>query len=115
MRLGIIIIFLLLTGYSNSENVFEGNCSYYSYSLDGKKTASGEIYNKHKLTCAHRTLPFNTKLRITYVKTGKRVTVKVNDRGPYTKGRVLDISSAAAKKIGLLQDGTGKVKCEVLK
>ncbi len=115
MRLCFIILFLLLVGCSKTEDAFEGNCSYYSDRLDGEKTASSEIYNKHKLTCAHRTRPFNTKLQITYVKTGKRVTVKVNDRGPYTKDRVLDISSAAAKKIGLLQDGTGKMKCEVLK
>ncbi len=94
--------------------VQEGDASFYANSLNGKKTASGALYNKNALTAAHRKLPFGTKVKVTYLKTGKSVVVEINDRGPYAKGRLIDLSGAAAKKLGMLEDGHGKVKLEVL-
>ena len=96
------------------EKVQEGDASYYANSLNGKKTARGEPYDKNALTAAHRKLPFGTKVKVTYLKTGKSVVVEINDRGPYAKGRLIDLSGAAAKKLGMLEDGHGKVKLEVL-
>ena len=92
----------------------EGEASYYDDSLNGRKTASGGIYDKNALTAAHRSLPFGTKVRVTYLKTGQSVEVVINDRGPYAKGRIIDLSSAAAKQLGLIDAGHGKVRLEVI-
>jgi rare lipoprotein A len=93
----------------------EGVASYYSYGFDKKKTASGEIFDKDALTAAHREFPFGTVLRVTNLSNGKEVVVTVNDRGPVNKSRVIDLSEGAAREIGFLQDGTTKVRIEVLK
>jgi rare lipoprotein A (peptidoglycan hydrolase) len=79
--------------------------SYYYGKFHGRKTASGERYNQYELTCAHKTLPFQTILKVTNPHNGKSVIVRVNDRGPFTKGRDIDLSYAAAEKIGMLQAG----------
>jgi rare lipoprotein A len=94
--------------------VVEGFASFYADKYQGKKTANGEIFNMNDLTCAHKKLPFNTKLRVTYIKTGLSVIVRVNDRGPYVGDRILDLSLEAAKQIGLYKDGVGKVRIEIL-
>jgi len=109
------MIIAVAAGSSLAKEVIEGQASYYSDKLDGNKTAGGEPYNKNKLTAAHRTLPFGTKVKVTYLKTGKSVEVVINDRGPHAKGRVIDLSGAAAKKIGLIEDGHGRVKLEISK
>lgn len=96
------------------KQVQEGDASYYAKSFHEKKTASGARYNKNALTAAHRKLPFGTKVRVTYLKTGKSVVVEINDRGPYAKGRLIDLSRAAAQKLGLIETGHGKVKLEIL-
>ncbi len=83
--------------------------------FDGQKTANGEIFNKDDFTAAHKSLPFGTILKITYTVTNKDVIVRINDRGPYVKGRDIDLSYAAAKKIGLVRNGIGKVKVTVVK
>ncbi len=93
--------------------VQQGVASYYADSLQGHKTASGEPYDKHALTAAHRHLKFGTRVKVTSLKTGKSVVVRINDRGPYAKHRMIDLSRAAAEKIGLLKEGHGKVKLEV--
>ncbi|MBZ0264503.1 septal ring lytic transglycosylase RlpA family protein, partial [bacterium] len=80
---------------------FEGEASFYGPGFHGNLTANGEIYNQNDFTCAHPSLPFNTLLRVTYLKTGKSVEVRVNDRGPYKKKRIIDLSVAAAKEIGM--------------
>ena len=98
-----------------SAEVLEGEASYYADSLQGNKTASGEAYDKGALTAAHRSLPFGAKVRVTYLKTGKSVVVEINDRGPHVKNRIIDLSRAAAQEIGLIEDGHGKVKLEILK
>ena len=71
--------------------------------------ASGERFNQNAMTAAHKTLPFGTKLKVTNQRTGKSVTVKINDRGPYHGGRIIDLSKAAASKLGIVAAGTGKV------
>ena len=93
----------------------EGVASYYSYGFNGKKTASGEIFDKNAYTAAHREFPFGTLLRVTNLDNNKSVEVKVNDRGPFAKGRIIDLSEAAARAIGMIQTGTAEVKIEVLK
>ncbi len=93
----------------------EGIASFYSYGFDKKKTASGEIFNKDGLTAAHREFPFGTVLRVTNLSNGKDVTVTVNDRGPFDNSRIIDLSEGAAREIGMIQDGTTKVRIEVLK
>lgn len=90
---------------------FSGMASYYG-NESGSRTASGQRFNQNALTCAHRSLPFGTKLRVTH---GSRsVVVTVNDRGPFVRGRVLDLSTAAAREVGLTGAGVGRVVAEVL-
>ena len=85
------------------------NCGTASWYALTSRTASGERMNPAKLTAAHKTLPFGTRLRVTNPRNGKSVVVRVNDRGPFVKGRVLDLSKAAASQIGLIRAGRGKV------
>ncbi|MBU0653976.1 MAG: septal ring lytic transglycosylase RlpA family protein [Gammaproteobacteria bacterium] len=92
-----------------------GTASYYGNAFNGKKTASGERFDQNDLTCAHGSLPFGCKIRVTNLRNKKSVEVKVNDRGGFQKhGRVIDLSKAAAKEIGMLNTGTAKVQIEVL-
>lgn len=88
--------------------------SYYGPKFHGRKTASGEVFDMYGDTAAHKELPLGTILNVTYLKTGKSVIVKVNDRGPFIAGRDLDLSYGAAKKIGLVADGVGEVKVTVI-
>jgi rare lipoprotein A len=89
-------------------------CSYYADKFHGRQTANGEIFDMYKMTAAHKTLPFNTKLRVTFEETGKSVVVRINDRGPFVYGRDLDLSYGAAKEIGLIPYGVKKLKVEIL-
>ena len=110
-------LFCAMQGISlaaSAANVQQGEASYYADSLNGNKTASGESYDSKAMTAAHRSLPFGTKVKVTYLKTGKSVEVVINDRGPYAKDRIIDISGAAAKSIGLIDAGHGKVSVEVI-
>ncbi|RQS73430.1 septal ring lytic transglycosylase RlpA family protein [Burkholderia sp. Bp8963] len=91
-----------------------GRASWYGRGFHGRRTANGERFNMNALTAAHRTLPLSSYIRVTNPSNGKWVVVKVNDRGPYKRGRVLDLSYAAAKIIGLVHAGTGRVKIEGL-
>lgn len=92
----------------------KGRISYYSDKFQGKKTASGEMFNNNDLTAAHPTLPFNTYIKVTNVANKKSVVVRVNDRGPFTKARILDISKSAAEKLGMMKSGTAIVEVDVL-
>src|SRR5438309_3392854 len=89
----------------------QGLASFYS---EGARTASGEKFDARELTAAHPTLPFGTKLRVTNVATGRSVTVRVNDRGPYVPGRVVDVSSSAADALGMVERGVAKVRLDVV-
>ena len=93
---------------------FSGSISYYGPGFHGKKTASGALYDQNALTCAHKTLPFGPKVRVKFLNTEKSVILKVNDRGPYAHGRILDVSVAAAKKLGMIKYGHGKANIEVV-
>ncbi|TCK06709.1 rare lipoprotein A [Phorcysia thermohydrogeniphila] len=93
------------TGY-----VEVGIASWYGPGFHGKRTASGEFYNMYKLTAAHKTLPLGTYVRVINLENGKSVVVKINDRGPFVPGRIIDLSYAAAKRIGMLSKGTARVK-----
>ena len=86
-----------------------GEASYYAASLDGNPTASGEPYDHDDLTAAHRTLPFGTRLLVRNERNGKEVVVTVNDRGPFVRGRVIDLSGAAAQQLGMVKAGTARV------
>jgi rare lipoprotein A len=89
----------------------QGVASFYT---EGQQTASGEKFDTHDLTAAHPTLPFGTRLRVTNVSTGRSVTVRVNDRGPYVPGRVVDVSHSAANALGMVESGIAKVKLDVV-
>jgi len=112
------------TGYKGTPMLIPGvqntailNASYYGHQdgFDGKKTANGEIFNKKDMTAAHKTLPFGTVLKVTNPATGKSVTVRINDRGPFIPGRDIDLSYGAAMQIGLVGAGVAKVKVTLVK
>lgn len=96
-----------------SGDVETGLAAVYSDKLQGRKTASGEVYDRNKLTTAHKSLPFGTKVKVTNVKNDKSVVLRVNDRGPTQAGRVVDISPAAAKALGISTKGMAEVRVEV--
>lgn len=93
--------------------VEEGEASYYAPSFHGRRTASGEKYDRHALTAAHRTLPFGTYVRVTDKATGRSVVVRINDRGPFKPSRLIDLSERAAQELGILQKGVALVRIEV--
>lgn len=92
----------------------EGVASWYGPGFHGKKTANGETFNTHAMTAAHKTLPFNSRVKVTNTSNGRSVVVRINDRGPFAHERVIDLSRAAADKIGLIKDGTCPVRIEYL-
>lgn len=91
-----------------------GNASYYHDRFHGRRTASGAAYNKNALSAAHKTLPLGSQVRVTDSRSGRSVVVQINDRGPYGRGRVIDLSRAAAREIGLVSKGVAKVRLEVV-
>ncbi len=109
-----IVCLLMLTSVQ-AQNVQFGEATYYSDAFQGKKTASGQRYDKDKFTAAHRTYPHGTILRVTRTDNNLSVEVRVNDCGPHTKSRIIDLSRVAAEKINLIQDGVAYVKVEVVR
>lgn len=99
---------------ATTEDQFGGVCSYYGQKFHGKKTASGEVFDMYALTAAHPSLPFGTKLEILNVANNKKVIVIVNDRGPFVKNRVLDLSYAAADEIDMIKTGTAEIVAKVI-
>ncbi len=91
-----------------------GMASYYGNELAGNRTASGERFNPSQLTAAHRSLPFGSRVRVTNISNGDSVIVRINDRGPFSHGRVIDVSHAAAREIGMHRSGTARVKLALL-
>ncbi|WP_248763723.1 septal ring lytic transglycosylase RlpA family protein [Pseudomonas sp. 13-2922] len=91
-----------------------GMASYYGAQHQGKRTASGEPFNQHGLTAAHRQLPFGTRVKVTNLANDKSVIVRINDRGPHTRGRLVDLSREAAAQLGMLQGGTARVRIQSL-
>ncbi|GEP95167.1 septal ring lytic transglycosylase RlpA family protein [Chitinophaga cymbidii] len=87
-----------------------GKASYYADKFQGRRTASGEIFRQRRMTAAHKTLPFGTKVRVTNLSNGRSIKVRINDRGPFVAGRIIDLSKKAARKLGMLNDGVVNVK-----
>jgi rare lipoprotein A len=96
-----------------TREVQQGIASWYGKDFHGKQTSSGEVYDMYQLTCAHQTLPLGTMVMVTNLENGKSVELKVNDRGPFVKGRIIDVSYAAAKMLDMSEKGTAMVKVEV--
>ena len=97
-----------------SRGVQQGIASWYGADFHGKQTSSGEVYDMHQLTCAHNTLPLGTMVMVTNLENGRSVELKVNDRGPFVKERIIDVSYAAAQMLGMWEKGTAPVKVEVI-
>jgi len=92
----------------------EGVASYYAHDFHGRKTANGETYNMYDMTAAHKSFPFNTIVRVRNLSNDKNIIVRINDRGPFVVGRIIDLSLGAAQKIDMVQSGTTQVRLEVL-
>lgn len=116
----LVIIMMISTLGIYSFNKFNANdaktsfASFYHDKFNGRKTASGEIFNNRKLTAAHRTLPFGTVIEVTNLRTGKSVEVRINDRGPFHSSRALDLSKAAFDSIGNIAKGTMPIEYEIV-
>jgi len=105
---------LILAGCSR-KIVEEGKASYYADKFLGRKTANGQVFSQRKLTAAHKTLPFGTKVKVVNLANGKAVKVTINDRGPFVAGRIIDLSKKAAKKIDMVNAGVVNVKIKYRK
>jgi rare lipoprotein A len=117
MKLFKFLLFILVASTLSvqaSDN-FEGSASYYADKFEGRKTASGDLYIHNKYTCAHKTLPFGTKLKVTNLANNKSVIVTVNDRGPYTGSRLLDLSKSAAQEIKMVNQGVARVSIQIIR
>ena len=121
-RLACLLFLLLLFSSCCCLNPFReeqydeiGVASWYGHPYHGRKTANGETYHMDKMTAAHQTLPFGTKVSVTNLETGKKVKLRINDRGPFVKKRILDVSRKAAHKLGLYEPGTATVGIRILK
>jgi rare lipoprotein A len=116
MRNVFVLLLILTLLASCSRKAYTGNgsetglASYYSESYNGKKTANGEIFHSSEMTAAHKKLPFGTKVKVTNLDNGKTIKVRVNDRGPFVSGRIIDLTRTAAKKLDMLAAGVAKVK-----
>jgi rare lipoprotein A len=100
---------------SDPGSVQEGQASYYAHKFHGRTTASGEIYDENKMTAAHKTLPFGTMVRVTNLANGNMASVKINDRGPFVEGRIIDLSFRAAGQLDMIAAGVVNVRVEVLR
>ncbi|MCU1775241.1 septal ring lytic transglycosylase RlpA family protein [Pseudomonas sp. 13B_3.2_Bac1] len=118
--LGACALLSLLAGCSSNDIIDPhgydqtGVASYYGAQHHGKRTASGEAFNQHSLTAAHRQLPFGTRVKVTNLKNDKSCVVRINDRGPHTRGRLIDVSREAAEQLGMLGSGTARVRVQAL-
>jgi len=102
------------SSFNKSKKVYKGISSFYGPKFHGKLTANGEIFDMYGVTAAHKEFPFNTVVRVTNENNGKSLIIRINDRGPYVDGRILDCSFGAAKKLGFVGDGTAPVKIAIL-
>ncbi len=110
----LVFIALISTVTVQAKENFMGVASYYADMFEGRLTANGEIYSHNGMTCAHKTLPFGTLLKVTNLSNDKSVIVTVNDRGPFIKGRVVDLTKSAARKIDMIHRGIVNVKVEII-
>ena len=106
-----VLVSTLLFMSSCSRKITEnGKASYYADKFEGRKTASGAIFHQNRLTAAHRTLPFGTKVKVTNIANGRSVKVRITDRGPFSETRIIDLSKKAARKIGMISLGVAEVE-----
>ena len=112
-KLSVLFLFLLIASSFLFADV-SGYASWYGGKFHGRRTANGEIFDTHKFTAAHKTLPFDTVIRVKNLENGKTTIVRINDRGPFIEGRVIDLSYAAAKEIGMLEKGIVRVSLEII-
>lgn len=113
--LGAIFTAILLSENAYAKTYEKGKASYYSNYFNGRLTANGEIFSNSKIyTAAHKSLPFGTKVKVTNLKNNKSIVVRINDRGPYVKGRVIDLTKAGAKKLDMVKSGVAPVKLEIV-
>ncbi|MCW3807787.1 septal ring lytic transglycosylase RlpA family protein [Plebeiibacterium marinum] len=110
-----VILLFLLFAFATTYAQQKGKASYYADKFEGKKTASGQVYKHELKTAAHRTFPFGTKVKVTNVANGKNVVVTINDRGPFVKGRIIDLSKSAASQLDGVRAGIIEVEIVVLK
>jgi rare lipoprotein A len=114
------VCFLIASGCATTRPLAEGPrpefgiASYYGHSHHGLRTASGERFDMHEMTAAHRTLPFGTRVRVTNLENGRAVVVTINDRGPWKKDRIVDVSYEAARELHMIGTGTARVRVDVL-
>lgn len=112
MKLSVVLvaIFSLLFSSCSHYIIQHGKASYYDDKFNGRKTASGVIFRNSKRTAAHKKLPFGTKVKVVNLRNGRSVRVRINDRGPFVQGRLIDLSQKAAKRIGMIRDGITEVE-----
>jgi rare lipoprotein A len=110
----VAVVFALVRMPGEDGEIRRGVASWYGPGFHGKETASGEIFDQNEMTAASRTLPLGTRVLVTNRDNGKSVEVTINDRGPYVDDRIIDLSKAAARKLGLLKPGTGNVRIDVI-
>lgn len=115
MKIILISLICLFTIPAIGQKIQKGKASYYASKFDGRPTASGEKFSNKALTAAHPKLPFGTMVKVTNVKNGKHVILRINDRGPFSKGRIIDVTQKAAKQLGFYKEGIAVVKVEVVK
>ncbi|WP_343691459.1 septal ring lytic transglycosylase RlpA family protein [Chitinophaga sp.] len=106
---------LILLSSCSRKITESGKASYYADKFEGRKTASGSIFHQNKMTAAHRTLPFGTKVKVVNIANGRTVKVTITDRGPFAEGRVIDLSKKAAKKLGMISTGVAPVEIKYKK
>ncbi len=114
MAIALLALPVLTQAGDSRRDVGEGMASYYGSEFAGSRTANGERFDPAGLTAAHRTLAFHSRVAVTNIANGKEVIVRINDRGPWGKGRIIDISHAAARQIGMDRSGTARVKLELV-
>ncbi|CAA6824010.1 MAG: Rare lipoprotein A precursor [uncultured Sulfurovum sp.] len=112
-RILFLSLTLFITACSQKANLLIGNGSWYGEKYHGRQTASGEPYNMYAYTAAHKTLAFGTMVKVTNLKNNRSVVVRINDRGPFVQGRIIDLSYMAAKKLDYVHDGVVKLKLEI--
>ena len=110
----LLLTLLFITPFFGFSHDLEGNASWYGGKFVGRQTANGEIFDTNLLTAAHKTLPFNTIVQVTNLDNGKKTVVRINDRGPFIDGRVIDLSKKAATEIDMIKSGTAKISLKIL-
>lgn len=116
IRTLLTLVLVFISSISFAQSVYQsGKASYYGGKFHGRRTASGEVFNQNAMTCAHRTLPFGTLLEVKNKSNGKTVQVRVTDRGPFHRSRIIDLSKGAAQRLDMIHGGVATVEIRILK